>query len=73
ITTNSLLSRIPQEQLPNLETIVIVDDEVDVKYVDFNKALATASTAFNIEWLDREDGLILHYTSGSTGQPKGVL
>ena len=32
-----------------------------------------ASEEFDIEWLKEDDGLILHYTSGSTGQPKGVL
>lgn len=73
ITTNSLLPRIPKDDLPHLETIIIVDDEVDEQYVDFNTSLNEASTAFDIEWLDKEDGLILHYTSGSTGQPKGVL
>ncbi|WP_105988899.1 acetate--CoA ligase [Staphylococcus agnetis] len=73
ITTNSLLPRIPKDDLPHLETIIIVDDEVDEQYVDFNTSLKEANTAFDIEWLDKEDGLILHYTSGSTGQPKGVL
>lgn len=73
ITTNSLLPRIPKDDLPHLETIIIVDDEVDEQYVDFNTSLNEASTTFDIEWLDKEDGLILHYTSGSTGQPKGVL
>ena len=34
--------------------------------------MAQASDEAEIEWLDREDGLILHYTSGSTGKPKGV-
>jgi acetyl-CoA synthetase len=26
-----------------------------------------------MDWVDREDGMILHYTSGSTGKPKGIL
>src|SRR5690606_3981178 len=26
----------------------------------------------DIEWVDREDGMLIHYTSGSTGKPKGV-
>ncbi|WP_317955249.1 acetate--CoA ligase [Staphylococcus haemolyticus] len=73
VTTNSLLGRIPKDKLPHLETIVVVDDEVDEQYVDFNKELKQASEEFDIEWLKEDDGLILHYTSGSTGQPKGVL
>lgn len=73
ITTNSLLSRIPKDQLPHLESIVVVDDDVDASYVDFKQELEAASDTFDIEWLNLDDGLILHYTSGSTGQPKGVL
>ncbi|WP_085055820.1 acetate--CoA ligase [Staphylococcus haemolyticus] len=73
VTTNSLLGRIPKDKLPHLETIVVVDDEVDEQYVDFNKELNQASEEFDIEWLKEDDGLILHYTSDSTGQPKGVL
>ena len=73
VTTNSLLGRIPKDKLPHLETIVVVDDEVDEQYVDFNKELNQANEEFDIEWLKEDDGLILHYTSGSTGQPKGVL
>ncbi|PTL03298.1 acetate--CoA ligase [Staphylococcus haemolyticus] len=73
VTTNSLLGRIPKDKLPHLETVVVVDDEVDEQYVDFNKELNQASEEFDIEWLKEDDGLILHYTSGSTGQPKGVL
>ncbi|MCJ1661898.1 acetate--CoA ligase [Staphylococcus sp. NRL 16/872] len=73
ITTNSLLSRIPKDKLSHLKTIIVVDEDVEEGYVDFNKELKQASEDFDIEWLQEDDGLILHYTSGSTGQPKGVL
>lgn len=73
ITTNALLPRIPVDELPHLESIIVVDDEVEEDYIDFNQEMTKASQDFEVEWLDREDGLILHYTSGSTGQPKGVL
>ncbi|NWN98887.1 MAG: acetate--CoA ligase [Bacillus sp. (in: Bacteria)] len=75
VTTPELLPRVPVDELPDLETIFIVGENVEEngKYVDFNKKLAEASKNLEIEWVDREDGYILHYTSGSTGKPKGVL
>ncbi|KKK35797.1 acetyl-CoA synthetase [Salinicoccus sediminis] len=73
ITTPELLPRIPMDDLPNLEKVVVVGDGVEGDYLDFDKSFENASDEFDIEWLDKEDGMILHYTSGSTGQPKGVL
>ncbi|SUM33599.1 acetyl-CoA synthetase [Staphylococcus gallinarum] len=74
VTTNALLPRNTKKiKLPHLETIVVVDEEVDAEHVDFNSEFEAASDTFDIEWLTLDDGLILHYTSGSTGQPKGVL
>ncbi|MFJ5768283.1 acetate--CoA ligase [Psychrobacillus sp. NPDC093180] len=75
VTTPELLGRVPLEKLPNLETVFLVGDNIEEtdKFIDFNKALHNASDAFDIEWVDKEDGLILHYTSGSTGKPKGIL
>ncbi|MED3645943.1 acetate--CoA ligase [Halalkalibacterium halodurans] len=75
ITTPDLLQRVPVNQLPHLETVFIVGDHVEEEgpYRDFLSRLTQASDDLEIEWVDREDGLILHYTSGSTGKPKGVL
>ncbi|PSL31082.1 acetyl-CoA synthetase [Planomicrobium soli] len=75
ITTPELLSRVPHERLPNLKTIFLVGEKIeeDQKVIDVQKYLGTSSDQFEIEWLDKEDGLVLHYTSGSTGKPKGVL
>lgn len=44
----------------------------DSPFADFHALMNEASTEADMEWVDREDGLILHYTSGSTGKPKGV-
>lgn len=75
ITTPTLLERVPVDDLPKLETILIVDEayEENGAYLNLLTRLNTASDELDIEWVDREDGLILHYTSGSTGKPKGVL
>ncbi|MCD2137224.1 acetate--CoA ligase [Salinicoccus halitifaciens] len=73
VTTPELVDRIPEKDLPNLEKVIVVGKVEDENHLDFNAAFENASEEFDIEWLDKEDGMILHYTSGSTGQPKGVL
>lgn len=75
VTTPELVSRVPLEKLPKLEKIVLVGDEIEEtdQIVSFNKHFEEASDELEIEWMDREDGMLLHYTSGSTGKPKGVL
>lgn len=75
ITTPELLSRVPINELPDLQTIFLVGEPIEEseKIVAFLPLFERASSDLEIQWLDREDGLILHYTSGSTGKPKGVL
>ncbi|PUA35484.1 acetate--CoA ligase [Paenibacillus elgii] len=75
ITTPSQLSRVPVEDLPHLKHVILVGEDLSLSegQVDYYKEMATASEELEIEWVDREDGLIIHYTSGSTGRPKGVF
>jgi acetyl-CoA synthetase len=75
ITTPELLSRVPLNDLPALKIVFLVGDHVEEggKVVHYNPLFEQASKKLDIQWLGREDGLILHYTSGSTGKPKGVL
>ncbi|HCX63965.1 MAG TPA: acetate--CoA ligase [Eubacteriaceae bacterium] len=76
ITTPELLDRIPVDSLPHLKKIVLVNGDSEQypnHMVSFDRHFPDMSDQFDIEWLDRNDGLILHYTSGSTGKPKGVL
>ncbi|MGP4063344.1 acetate--CoA ligase [Oceanobacillus sp. M65] len=74
ITTPDLLERVPQDDLPSLEKIVLVGNgkESSSIFVDYEAEMKQASDEFSIEWVDLEDGMLLHYTSGSTGKPKGV-
>ncbi|WP_077623859.1 acetate--CoA ligase [Sediminibacillus massiliensis] len=74
ITTPELLGRVPQDELPHLKKIVLVGEpqEQSDKYIDYYKEMENASEEFEINWVDLEDGMLLHYTSGSTGKPKGV-
>ncbi len=65
-----------REQLPHLKHIIVVDD-------DGKKPLQERETAFSMEGARRVEDLeifpttaeshsLLHYTSGTTGKPKGV-
>ncbi|NNU90518.1 acetate--CoA ligase [Anoxybacillus sp. CHMUD] len=75
ITTPELLPRVPVNELPTLKYVFLVGDDIKEEgpFFDLKKRMNAASKHFDIEWVGREDGLILHYTSGSTGKPKGVL
>ncbi|MGP4040670.1 acetate--CoA ligase [Gracilibacillus sp. D59] len=66
ITDQQLVKRVPKDDIPSLETILFVEDieKEPLQPVDGDEF---------VEWVDWEDGLIIHYTSGSTGKPKGVL
>jgi len=41
--------------------------------VDLNAALAQASDSFETVWTSPEDMALLHFTSGTTGKPKGAV
>ncbi|MGD6958157.1 acetate--CoA ligase [Rossellomorea aquimaris] len=75
ITTPELLKRVPVSELPNLKHVFLIGEDVqeDDVQIDFLSKFAEASDKLAVEWVDGNDGLILHYTSGSTGKPKGVL
>ncbi|AEI42447.1 acetate--CoA ligase [Paenibacillus mucilaginosus] len=75
VTTPSQLSRVPVDQLPHLKHVILVGEDLTLEagQVDFRKEMESASDELELEWLDREDGLLIHYTSGSTGKPKGVF
>lgn len=74
VTTTTLLPRVKRDELPLLKTIFLVGEQIEPEegIVDYFKGMEQASPETEIEWVNREDGLILHYTSGSTGKPKGV-
>ncbi|WP_082415911.1 acetate--CoA ligase [Numidum massiliense] len=74
VTTPELLDRVPTDDLPALKHVILVGGEGDLPegYYRYADVMENASKELDIEWVDREDGMILHYTSGSTGKPKGV-
>jgi acetyl-CoA synthetase len=74
VTTPGLLYRIAADALPDLKHVILVGaQEKTAPNQLLYEELLNTSDEYTIEWVDREDGLLLHYTSGSTGKPKGVF
>ncbi len=65
-----LLSR-----LPELESILLVDREEKLNewVLSLPQLMADSSSEFTIPPTDPEDKAILHFTSGTTGMPKGAV
>jgi acetyl-CoA synthetase len=78
ITQNRHLSKIRKivDRLPFLEFIIIVDNlnkkPFGKKEISFNLEEAEPVEQFDIFHTHAESPSVLHYTSGTTGQPKGV-
>ncbi|MGZ9587031.1 acetate--CoA ligase [Paenibacillus marinisediminis] len=75
ITSPALVHRVNRDLLPELKHIILVGDDVGQGegMIDYHAEMLAAEEETEIEWMEREDGLIIHYTSGSTGKPKGVF
>jgi acetyl-CoA synthetase len=63
------------DRLPELRYVLLVDVErdVDEHVLSLPKLMEGASSVFTIPVTDPEDMAILHFTSGTTGMPKGAV
>lgn len=63
------------DQLPELRFILLIDADQDEseQVRSLKKLMDTASDTYEILPTDPEDMSILHFTSGTTGMPKGVV
>lgn len=80
VTTESLYLRKVagiRSSLPRLRHIVLIGEEGKETNVsgtfDFHRLMKGASDSFTIEPTEPEDRALLHFTSGTTGTPKGAL
>jgi acetyl-CoA synthetase len=62
-----------RDRLPALEHVLIVGEPRDDKTTGLAGALAGAADDFEIPPTDPEDMALLHFTSGTTGKPKGAI
>lgn len=80
VTTPRLVKTVHEiiNELPALERIIIVNRrnstyDLGENEINYESLMNDSSDEFEIEKTDKEDYAIIHYTSGTTGKPKGVV
>lgn len=78
VTTKELFEKKVKQlldRLPSLQFILLTDEEQnrDKKILSLSKLMKEASGEYTIPPTDPEDPALLHFTSGTTGMPKGAL
>ncbi len=65
------------KSLPDLKYVIVAKsggvELTGDRTVSFEEEMKGASNNHQTEWMDREDAVMMHYTSGTTGKAKGVV
>jgi len=62
-----------RDSLPGLEHVLVADEPLDPKTTGLAEAIAACGDDFEIPPTDPQDMALLHFTSGTTGMPKGAV
>jgi acetyl-CoA synthetase len=66
-----------RERLPGLAHVLLVGEEAEIAEIagveDFRTLMSSAEDSFEIAATSPEDMALLHFTSGTTGKPKGAI
>ncbi|MFZ5596079.1 MAG: acetate--CoA ligase [Bacillota bacterium] len=71
VTSTHLRNRIPDSEIPSIRRIIVVGGGPGLD--NWQSLVEGSDSGPATEWMDREDPMLLMYTSGSTGSPKGVI
>ncbi len=62
-----------RDEIPSLDLVLIVGDEAPEGCVALSPAMAEAAPEFATAKTQPEDRALIHFTSGTTGKPKGAI